>query len=228
MPVEFTSRLDKKQAIAVLAWFPVHILALPFLFTLLMMRGLIDSVAANFLVYAVGAIYMLLTLRRFFRRDFDPLCDHPFRTLLLVFSAFWLARTGETLIVLLFEALKFVDVNGNNESVIAMVRENFGPTAAMAVLLAPIVEESLFRAGIFGLLRRKSRFWAYAVSVLAFGLYHVLGDAIFDPRQLIFLLQYIPSSLALAYVYDRSNSIWASILLHMLCNGVSTLAVMAS
>ena len=224
----FTCRLTKKQTIAVLVWFPVHIVVLPFLLTLLMMRGWIDSVVANFLIYAIGTVYMLLVLHRFFRLEFDPLCDHPFRTLLLVLGAYWLARFGETLVVLLFGALEIADVNGNNESVIAMVRENFGPTAAMAVLLAPIVEESLFRAGIFGLLRRKSRFWAYTVSILVFGLYHVLGDAIYDPRQLIFILQYVPSSFALAYVYDRSDSIWASIFLHMLCNGVSTLAVMAS
>lgn len=228
MSDEFTSRLSKKQAIAVLLWFPVHILALPFLLTMLMMRGLIGSVAANFLIYAIGAAYMLLVLHRFFRRDFDPLCEHPFRTLLLVLGAYWLARFGEMLVVLLFDALGVTEVNGNNESVIAMVKGNFGPTAAMAILLAPIVEESLFRAGIFGLLRRKNRFLAYAVSILAFGLYHVLGDAIYDPRQLIFILQYIPSSFALAYVYDRSDTIWAGIFLHMLSNGVSTLAVMAS
>ena len=98
----------------------------------------------------------------------------------------------------------------------------------MAVILAPIVEESLFRAGIFGLLRRKSRFLAYALSVLAFGLYHVWQNALYDPRQLIVLLQYIPSSLALAWAYERTDSIWSSIFLHMLTNAVSVLAVLAS
>ncbi|MGX8693080.1 MAG: CPBP family glutamic-type intramembrane protease [Clostridia bacterium] len=228
MAESFSSRLSKPQAIAVLLWFPVHVLLLPFLLSLLMMRGWIGSAAANFLIYAIGAVYMLLVLRRFFRRDFDPLCDHPFRTLLLVIGAYWLARVGEVMVVLLFDALSVTDVNGNNESVIAMVKGNLGPTAAMAVLLAPIVEESLFRAGVFGLLRRKNRFLAYAASMLLFGLYHVLGDAIYDPRQLIFILQYLPSSFALAYVYDRSDSILAAIFLHMLSNGVSTLAVMAS
>ncbi len=228
MSDEYISRLSKKQAIAVLLWFPVHLFLLPFLLTLLMMRGLFGNTAANCLIYAIGAVYMLLVLHRFFRRDFDPICDHPFRTLLLVIGAYWLARFGEMLVVLLFDKFSFTDVNGNNESVIGMVKRHLGPAAAMAVLLAPIVEESLFRAGIFGLLRRKNRFLAYAASMLLFGLYHILGDAIYDPRQLIFILQYLPSAFALAYVYDRSDSIWASIFLHMLSNGVSILAVMAS
>lgn len=228
MTNEFTSRLSKAQAIAVLIWFPVHILGLPFLLSYLMLRGLVDGITANVLIYAVGAVYMLLVLWRFFRRDFDALCDRPLRILLLIIGAYWLARFGEVLVVLLFDALSVTDSNGNNEAVISMTKESLGPTAAMAVVLAPIVEESLFRAGIFGLIRRKSRFWAYAASILLFGLYHVWQSAIYDPRQLIFLLQYIPSSFALAYVYEQTDSIWGSIFLHVLTNGVSILAVMAA
>ena len=223
----FTSRLNKKQAIAVLIWFPIHIIGLPYLFAALWQFGLIDLIAANVLVYAVGAAYMLLVLHRFFRKEFDTLCDRPLRVLVLVLGAYWLARFGEALISLLFQYLSITDSNANNEAVIAMTKESFGPTAAMAVVLGPIVEESLFRAGIFGLLRRKSRFWAYALSMLAFGLYHVWQSALYDPRQLLLLVQYLPSAFALAYVYDRSDSIWSSIVLHALTNGVSMLAVSA-
>lgn len=228
MTNEFSSRLSKKQAIAVLIWFPMHILALPFLFSALYLRGVISNVTANLLVYAVGAAYMLLVLRRFFRKDFDTLCDRPLRVLLFVIGAYWMARVGEVLIVLLLDALSVTDSNSNNEAVIAMTKDRFGPTAAMAVILAPIVEESLFRAGIFGLLRRKSRFWAYTLSILAFGLYHVWQSAVYDPRQLIFLLQYVPSSFMLAYVYDSTDTIWSSIFLHVMTNGVTMLALLAT
>lgn len=228
MPYEFTSRLSKKQAIAVLIWLPVHILLLPILFSVLVLRGVLGGVTANFLVYAVGAAYLLLVLRHFFRRDFDAFCDRPLRALLSIVGTYWLARFGEVLITLLLEALSVTESNGNNDSVIEMAKASIGPTSAMAVILAPIVEESLFRAGIFGLIRRKSRFWAYTASVLLFGLYHVWQSAVYDPRQLIFLLQYLPSAFALAYVYERTDSIWSSIFLHMLTNGVSILAVMAS
>ena len=227
MTNEYSSSLSKKQTIAILIWFPIHILGLPFIFSALWQRGLIDIVLANVLVYAVGAVYMLLVLHRFFRKDFDTLCDRPLRVLVLIIGAYWLARIGEGLIVLLFQYLSITDSNANNDAVIAMTKESLGPTAAMAVVLGPIVEESLFRAGIFGLLRRKSRFWAYALSMLAFGLYHVWQSALYDPRQLILMVQYLPSAFALAYVYDRSDSIWSSIFLHALTNGISMLALSA-
>ena len=228
MSLDFTSRLSKKQAIAVLIWFPVHIIVLPILLSIPMLRGYYGDAVANLLVYAIGALYMLLVLRRFFRRDFDALCDRPLRVLIVLVGAYRASRFGEILISLLFSQLSVTDLNDNNEAVIRMVKANLGPTAAMAVILAPIVEESLFRAGVFGLLRRKSRFWAYALSVLAFSLYHVWQSALSDPRQLIFLLQYVPSSLALAFVYEETDSIWSAVFLHMITNGVSILAVTAS
>ena len=227
MAKEFTSRLTKAQAIAVLLWLPVHVIGLPLLIYVLVRRGLIGGVAANLLVYAVGAAYMLLLLQRFFRRDFDALCDHPLRVFLLVIGAYWASRFGEVLIALLLEAMSVTGSNENNDAVIQMAKDSIGPTAAMAVVLAPIVEECMFRAGIFGLIRRRSRFWAYAVSSLCFALYHVWESALYDPRQLIFILQYLPSSLALAYVYEQSDSVWGCIFLHMLVNGVSILTVMS-
>ena len=227
MSRELSSRLTKGQAIAVLLWLPVHIIALPMLFYVLMLRGLFGVTIANFLIYAIGAVYMLLVLRRFFRRDFDALCDHPLSIFLLVFGAYWASRFGEVLIALLLEQLSVTGSNENNEAVIQMAKNQLGPTAAMAVFLAQIVEESMFRAGIFGLIRRKSRFLAYAVSSLCFALYHVWESALYDPRQLIFMLQYLPSSLALAYVYERSDSVWSCILLHMLVNGIAMLTLTA-
>ena len=225
---DFTSRLSKKQAIAVFAWLPVHVFLLPLLATALYRRGLLDSIWAQLFVYAVGAVYMILVLLRFLRRDFDALCDRPLRVLLLIFGGYWAIFFGETLIFLLFEKLSIAGSGENNEAVTAMIRENLGPTAAMAVFLAPFVEEPLFRAGFFGCLRRKSRLAAYVVSALLFGLYHVWSEALYDPSQLLYLLEYLPSGLALAYVYERSDSVWGCIFLHMLCNGVSVLAVAAS
>lgn len=225
MTLAFTSRLSKPQAVAVLLWLPVHLLLLPFLVYFLLIGGLVSEAMANLLIYAVGAAYMLLVLRRFFRQEFDVFCDHPLRVLLLVFGAYWVSRFAETAIALLLQELDLDSSNFNNESVIEMAKANLGPTAAMAVFLAPIVEESLFRAGIFGLLRHKNRVLAYIVGVLAFGLYHVLGPALDDPIQLLFILQYIPPTVALIWVYEKTNTVWSCIFLHMLVNGTAMLSI---
>lgn len=85
----------------------------------------------------------------------------------------------------------------------------------------------MFRAGIFGTLRRYSRWGAYVVSVLAFSAYHVWGYAISEPSYWIFLIQYVPVSLLLCRVYERTNSIWCSIFFHMLVNCISLNALKA-
>ena len=45
--------------------------------------------------------------------------------------------------------------------------------------------------------------------------------ALMDLKNLIYLLQYLPISYLLCRCYERTNSIWGSIFLHMLVNGVS-------
>ena len=71
---EFTSRLTKLQTVLVLLWLPVHVIGLPLLLILL---GVIDAVELNFLLYVVGALFLLVVGFRYLRRDFDALADHP-------------------------------------------------------------------------------------------------------------------------------------------------------
>ena len=103
----------------------------------------------------------------------------------------------------------------------AVAEQDMRAVRAAVIYLAPVVEEMLFRAGIFGLLWQRNRRAAYIVSALCFALYHVVPYAILQPAYWLFLLEYIPVSLLLAYCYERTNSIWCSIFFHMLVNGVS-------
>ncbi len=68
---------------------------------------------------------------------------------------------------------------------------------------------------------------AYLTSMLLFSLYHVWGYAIQDPANWLYLLQYLPASWVLCRCYERCDSIWGSILLHMCINGVSVLTISA-
>lgn len=223
---EFTSRLSRGQTVAVLIWLPMHVLLLPLAATLLWRLGLLDEVGVNVSLYVVGTLYMLLFLGRFFRRDFDALCDAPFFTALEVLVGYGIILGGNLIVSGLMFAVGLAD-NPNNEAVYGLVEADFGPIAAITVFLAPLVEEPIFRAGIFGSLRRRSRVAAYLVSVLLFALCHVWAYALYDPKALLYLLQYLPAGIALARCYERTDSIWGSIFLHMLNNGVSILALSA-
>ena len=218
----FTSKLSKTALVLVLLWLPVHVLGLPWLLYWLGMR---DAVALNFWIYGIGTLFMLIVGFRFLRRDFDALAEHPFRILLQIlvcYGAMLLMNMAASGILSLF--IETVD-NPNNEAVMDLVNNEYGMMSAAAIFLAPIVEEMIFRAGIFGSIRNKSRVLAYLASMLLFSLYHVWGYALTDPLSWLYLVQYLPAAYLLCRCYEYCDSIWGSIFLHMLINFVSLQAL---
>lgn len=219
-PVPFTSRLTRPEAIAVWGYLPLHLWLLPMALAALMARGSVDELGANLALYLLGMVYMLGFAWRFLRRDFDALCDRPLQAAAEIVGSYGVMLCCNLLFSLAAGAL-LKNANPNNEAVAALITESYGPAAAMAVYMAPVVEELMFRAGIFGTLRRYNRIAAYAVGVLSFSVYHVWGFALADPVYWIYLIQYIPVSFLLCRCYESTNSIWTPIFFHMLVNGVS-------
>ena len=64
---------------------------------------------------------------------------------------------------------------------------------------------------------------AYAVSIALFSLYHVWQYAVVfgDARLLLWAVQYIPVSAALAWSYERTGTVWTSIFVHMIINSMA-------
>jgi membrane protease YdiL (CAAX protease family) len=185
-------------------------------------RGQLTDVWANVLYYALGFLYMLAAAFGFLRRDFDPLVERPFFVAGQVFGGYMTMLACNILVSALISRVNGgAAENANNAGVQELVSVGFGPMKAALVYLGPLTEEMLFRAGLFGTLRRKNRVLAYAVSMLAFSLYHVWGYAVADPTYWVFLLQYLPAGWLLARCYERTNSIWGSVFFHMLTNALA-------
>ena len=218
------SRMTRRETLLTLFYLPLHIIGLPLLASFLVMRGVLSPSWANLLVYAVGAVVIVAVLFGFLRRDFDTLCDNALLSIVVILQDYALLICSSIAVSMLFEALGLTQ-NDNNEAIYEMATSEFGPIAAAGAILAPIVEECIFRGAIFGGLRRKNRAMAYAVSALLFSLYHVWQSALYDPTQLWYLVQYIPASLILARCYERCDSIWGVIFVHMLNNGLPMLAI---
>lgn len=221
MTFPFTSSLTRREAICVLLYLPLQMALLPLGIGYLAARAGIDLAWANFLYYDVGFCYMLLAGFRFLRRDFDPLADRPFYVLARILTSYALLMlcniaTANIILHFLPESR-----NENNEALLEMVTQNAGPMKAALIFLAPMVEEMLFRAGVFGTLRKRSRLAAYLVSALLFAVYHVWSYVVDNPAYWLYLLEYIPAGLLLARCYERCNSIWGSIGFHMLVNAMS-------
>ena len=89
----------------------------------------------------------------------------------------------------------------------------------IAVVAAPIVEESLFRGFLFNALLRYTPVWAAAtVSGVLFGLSHLSLSA---------LVPLACSGIVLAYVYHSSGSLTASMITHGLFNALNLAALSA-
>lgn len=102
-------------------------------------------------------------------------------------------------------------------------------TLLIVIFLAPFVEEVLFRGLVFGNLRRKSAAVGYLVSCLLFALLHVWQFAVVNQDITYFLLmiQYLVPGLVLAWVYDRTGTLWTSIGLHAAANALSAWTILA-
>ena len=102
-------------------------------------------------------------------------------------------------------------------------------TLLIVVFLAPFVEETLFRGLVFGGLKERSRLLAYAASCALFALLHVWQFAVAnrDAGYFLLMVQYLIPGLVLAWAYDHSGTLWASIGLHAGINALSVLSGLA-
>lgn len=99
----------------------------------------------------------------------------------------------------------------------------FGAVAAGALVVAaaPFSEEIFFRGFMYGGLRRRLPVWAAAVIAGAvFGLLHYTGpDSVGVVPQLAVL------GVLLAWLYERTGSLWPPIILHVVNNGLALVVV---
>lgn len=229
----FTSKMTRRERLAALIYLPIHFAALPVAAAVVLIKfyGDLSAVTVEAIYYAFGVAVMLLCEFRFLRREFDTLCDRPLRCLYTAFLGYGLMYTlnllaAEILSLLLGDAAMTMSLdNPNNNAVLGLFDEQYGLAAATTIFFAPVLEEILFRGGLFGTLRHRNRLAAYLVTIFLFSLYHVWQGALLDWRNLLFIVQYIPVSFVLCWVYERSDTIWSPIFLHMFINFASLKAL---
>lgn len=223
-PRYFSADMTYPEILAAIFYLPVHVYALPTL--LVNIFGNMSAGMLNFIGYAAGAVYFLITEWRVLRRDYDRLCDRILVNMVDIICCYFALMALNTLVGMVFQFVTPV-TNPNNAAVVGLFDKDYGKTAAATIYLAPIVEEIIFRAGIFGSIHKHSRAAAYIVTTLLFALYHVWAYAAIDMKYLVYLVQYIPSALLLCRVYERSGSIWSPILFHMMVNTIAMNALEA-
>ena len=129
----------------------------------------------------------------------------------------------DMLITLVVEAIiaNFVE-DSANQAVIEAILNNGGaiPMVLATVILAPVVEELIYRKAIFYYGNKYSVACSYIVSILLFTLPHMLSSDM--SNMAMWLLQCVPYALSgglLCIIYHKSNyNIYTVILVHMTNN----------
>lgn len=196
-------------------------LLLPFFFPKL------SQAEENFIYLALNFLCMSAIMLRFLGQSFRLGFQRPFHLLRSAFFAYVLYWVGFLFIRFALAYLRPEFFNVNDDSVSLLLRENYPLTAIGVILLAPVAEELIYRGLLFGTLHAHNRLAAYALSCIAFSAVHVVGylgqwDGL---TLLLCFIQYIPAGMCLAWAYERSGSIWASILMHIAVNQTSILSL---
>ena len=112
--------------------------------------------------------------------------------------------------------------NANDASITTLLRGNSFLMTLGTVVLVPPVEECMYRGLIFRKLYGFNKWAAYAISIAAFALVHILGFlGSYSPLELcLAVLQYLPAGVCLAWAYVRGGTIFAPIFIHAIVNAV--------
>ena len=176
----------------------------------------------NFLIVTIG-------MQKYLRSNLRHFGKHFGRSLGIATAGF-LVYWAVNLVISLAITLYWPDfTNANDANLAGMSGECYWVFFACTVLLVPLTEEVMFRGVLFGSVCKLSPVLAYIFSALIFSAIHIvpyIGSEGFTlTTALISLVQYLPPSLCLAWVYEKSGTIFAPALVHCAVNLIGVLAM---
>lgn len=200
-------------------------LAIAAIFTLLGwdMKAPATQMWINISYFSVNLLAMILIFHRFLYKNLENIGKNFWGFVQAVILGWVLYQVSSYLVSLALSWLCPTLENLNNDLFEDQAKTNFLVTALGTVFLAPLTEECLFRGLIFQGLHSKNRWVAYILSALAFSLLHVLGyiEQYTWWQMALVTLQYLPGGIALAWAYEKSDTIFAPVVLHMIVNAIS-------
>lgn len=218
----------KSELICGLVYLPLHIFVMPVAVSVALHTFFTVSSDAvlTLTYYLIGFLFLIICMRGFLKDSFSDFIDSfvpAMQSVLLSYLIYILLLYGVSILLAVIKVQ--LPENPNGTEITAQIAQNRWAMIVSTLLLAPIVEETLFRGVLFGLVRKASRVAAYVASFLLFSVYHLIAylAAGFDVRIIFCMLQYLPGAVALAACYERSGTIWAPVILHIIINAMATL-----
>ncbi len=143
---------------------------------------------------------------------------------LLLFVAYYLCSIVISLLTLLISES---ETSANQMEVVASVSASPLLTMFSTLIYAPIVEEIIFRGVFYRALRPRMKWLPAAlISAFVFGFIHVMFSLLVGNfADLIYLLSYGLIGFYLALAYEKSDTIYGSMIFHFINNAVAFLLI---
>lgn len=191
----------------------------------------IDYACLNTFIELIMFVVVILFYKKYLKKDlvlFKLNKKDYIKKIISYFLIFLVVKYG----VALFSGLLLVMLGSdlvtseNQEAVVTLAKKLPFMMMISTSLLAPFVEEGIFRLGIRKVINNKYLF--ILVSGLIFGFMHIFPTELPLYVALIESLNYVTMGLLLAYIYNETDNIYVVVIIHALNNLLSMLMILAT
>lgn len=191
----------------------------------------IDYACLNTFIELIMFVVVILFYKKYLKKDlvlFKLNKKDYIKKIVSYFLIFLVVKYG----VALFSSLLLVMLGSdlvtseNQETVVTLAKTLPFMMMISTSLLAPFVEEGIFRLGIKKVINNKYLF--ILVSGLIFGFMHIFPTELPIYVALIESLNYVTMGLLLAYIYNETDNIYVVVIIHALNNLLSMLMILAT
>ncbi len=234
--IETVKLSNRQKAIGVILLFPWYLYFAPTIFNFLIQLYIIYisnkipsdvlNIIYNIIVGLATAIPIMIIFKDFIQENWKIFKDNLLENIIWILTigllvSYGLSYVGEFIRQVLLDT----STDASNQVLVeSLVQTNILLMGFQAVIIAPFVEEMLFRGVIFNSLRQKNKILAHIISGFMFGLLHVYNYILAgNMSEWIQLIPYMFIGFSLSYVYEKKQTIFAPILLHATKNLIAVL-----
>jgi len=189
--------------------------------------AILDHALFDFIPSLIVTLIFVTLAKNYLAEDLVRLKSFGIKAIWVILIAYAVSFVVEVGYNILLEYFGIDTLGPNQEAVEALAGQNIILSAITLIVLAPLWEEIFWRGMVFGALRNRNRILAYVVSSLGFALMHTWLFMLFEFSSdlLPLTLIYLPSGLAFCWVFDKTKSLWAAIILHSIMNVVAAVLI---
>lgn len=167
------------------------------------------------LIYLILAIVYGLIYRKELIHDFKDYKENFKKYIKISFKYYlrgiFIMYATNYILIFIFHLSKSVNELQNIE----LIKKSMITQAIIILLLAPFVEELVFRLG-FKKMTKDIKLYSIITGVI-FGFIHVI-TSLSNPAMILLTIPYSAVGIALGYVFRKTNNIFSSIVIHMIHN----------